>query len=92
MFPPYRKTWLLILLAVLASHALLALHASSHAIDEQLTCELCTHYTGFENAPPPAAPDIFPRSFEAPPATGAALSLPAVPLADCRQRGPPLTA
>lgn len=89
---PRRTTWLLLLLAVLASHAALSLHFNSHVAAEQQNCELCTHYSHFQQAtPPPAVPSFGPAVH--------ALYVPA-PAADpapaestpYRQRAPPLAA
>jgi hypothetical protein len=52
---PRRSTWVLLLLAVLASHASLTLHFNSHLAADQPNCELCTHYSHFEHATPPPA-------------------------------------
>ena len=52
---PRRTTWVFLLLAVLVSHASLALHFNSHVATEQQGCEICTHYSNFEHAVPPLA-------------------------------------
>lgn len=89
---PHRKTCLLILLGVLAGHALLTLHATSHAAAEQQTCQLCTHYSGTHAAPAPLVPHVFACAHALPPPVLSAPFLPAATVADCRQRGPPLAA
>lgn len=50
---PRRTTWLFLLLAILVSHASLALHFNTHVAAEQQGCEICTHYSNFEHAVPP---------------------------------------
>lgn len=92
MTPLNRKHCLLLLLAVLASHATLTLHVNSHVALEQQTCELCTHYSGFEHAPPPAAPDAFPRALDTPERVHVAAPTPAAPTLHFHQRAPPLAA
>ena len=50
---PRRTTWVFLLLAILVSHASLALHFNSHVAAEQQGCEICTHYSNFGHAVPP---------------------------------------
>lgn len=87
-----RKHCLLLLLVVVASHASLTLHVNSHVAAEQQTCHLCTHFSGLDYAPPPAAPDAFERTFVAPEPVQAAVFLPAADTPHWRQRAPPLPA
>jgi hypothetical protein len=85
---PRRTTWLLLMLAILASHASLTLHFTSHVAADQ-GCELCTHYSNFEHAaPPPAVASFAPAAHAPEPSTTAAVP-PAAEFAPCRQRGPP---
>src|SRR5690606_41624740 len=89
MSSQYRKTWLLILLAVLAGHALLMLHVNSHVATDQQACELCTHYSGLDHAPAPSVPDAFPLTFVVSAASGNEPFTLASLVADLRTRGPP---
>ncbi len=92
MSMPSRKACLLILLGVLAGHALLTLHASWHSTAEQQTCKLCTHWSGTHAAPAPALAQTFPRAL----ATLQPVPCVAFPatrlVTDYRPRGPPLAA
>jgi len=89
MSAPHRKTCLLLLLAVLAGHALLTLHVTSHVLAERQGCELCTQYSGIEHAPAPPAPEVFPLALDAAPSLEAVALLAPAPFTDRRQRGPP---
>jgi hypothetical protein len=92
MSMPRRTTCLLILLGVLAGHALLTLHASWHTTAEQQTCKLCTHWSGTHAAPAPLLAQTFPRALATPlPARHVAFLATSL-VSDCRPRGPPLTA
>ncbi|HET6628802.1 MAG TPA: hypothetical protein VFG91_03410 [Woeseiaceae bacterium] len=87
-----RTTWLLLLLAVVASHAALTVHFNSHDTADRQSCQLCTHYSHFEHATPPAALASFPPAIHAP-QTPAPAALPVTAeFAPYRQRGPPSAA
>lgn len=89
---PRRTTWLLLLLAVLASHASLTLHFNSHVTADQPNCELCTHYSNFEHAtPPPSIASFAPVVDALEPLAPAAVPA-AAEHAPYRQRAPPLSA
>jgi hypothetical protein len=92
MLARFRKTSLVILAAVLAGHALLTLHVTSHVAADQPACELCTHWSGFDHALAPAAPGAFPLGTAAASPVVPDAAPPATPAPDRRQRGPPLTA
>ena len=84
-----RTTWLLVLLAVLAGHASMTLHFSSHVAAEQQNCELCTHYSNFElEAPPPVFASFAPAVYLLEPPISA-VDLAAAESAPYRQRAPP---
>lgn len=86
---PRRTTWVFLLLALLVSHASLALHFNSHVATEQQSCEICTHYSNFEDAVPPPAMAAFSSAAHAP-AFFAPAALPAVTeAAPYHQRAPP---
>lgn len=86
------KHCLFLLLAVLVSHASLTLHVNSHVAAEQQPCQLCTHYSGFEHAAPPAAPDVFLRALHALEPVHMAAVVPAAQTVPFHQRAPPRTA
>ena len=89
---PRRTTWVFLLLALLVSHASLALHFNSHVAAEQQGCEICTHYSNFEHAVPPlgmfaVVPAAHAPSPHAPPALPARAEA-----AHYHPRAPPLAA
>ena len=89
---PRRTTWVFLLLALLVSHASLALHFNSHVAAEQQSCEICTHYSNFEDAVPPLAMPAFLSAAQAP-APVAPAALPATAeAAPFHQRAPPSAA
>lgn len=49
-----RKNCLLLLLALILSHAALTLHVSSHVAADQQNCQICTHHSNLAHAVPPA--------------------------------------
>ncbi len=89
---PRRTTGLLLLLAVLASYAALALHFNSHVAAEQQNCELCTHYSHFQQATPPPAIASFAPAVHALYVPAPTLDPATAGSAPYRQRAPPLAA
>lgn len=86
---PRRTTWLLLLLAVLVSHASLTLHFNSHLTADQPNCELCTHYSHFEHAAPPPAIATFAPEVHAPESFTPAAVLARAESAAYHPRAPP---
>lgn len=89
---PRRTTGLFVLLAVLASYAALALHFNSHVAAEQQNCELCTHYSHFQQATPPPAIASFAPAVHALYVPAPTLDPATAESAPYRQRAPPLAA
>lgn len=89
---PRRTTWLLLLLAILVSHASLTLHVNSHLAADQQSCELCTHYSNFEDAVPPPAVVSFAPAVHLLEASAPAALPAATVYAPYRQRAPPAAA
>ena len=86
---PRRTTWVFLLLAVLVSHASLALHFNSHVATEQQSCEICTHYSNFEDAVPPPAMAAFMPAAQAPAPVAPAALPSTAEAAPFHQRAPP---
>jgi hypothetical protein len=89
MSPHSRLSCLLLLLIVLVSHASLTLHVNSHVLADQQPCELCTHYSNFEHAAPPAFAIALTFAFYVPEQSVEAARVPAPRPSLYRQRAPP---